>query len=159
MSYGSYSNNNNTHNTHNTHNNRTHVISRSRGEKESFSRNYQSWSIRLCLRCRQNHYLNYPEAIPVSIQGRWLAYQEIAHAYYLTAHEINTLPSKYESTGLGITVKLYSDEEACKMTRRKHGGDVGAAVFQQQEALAREECKTIERIQEYHRLYTKQPEK
>jgi len=109
----------------------------------------KTWSIRLCLPCRQIHYLQHPEVVPVHVLGKYRAYQVIHQTYNLTVHEINTLPSRVQLESFGYQSTVYSEEAAFKLSRHKHGGEVGIAVFNQPSLMVGQEQRTEDRIDAY----------
>lgn len=118
----------------------------------------QTCSIRMCLPCRQSHYILYPEPTPAIVQGRYLRFEGISARYFLSGYEINHLQCEHEIEQPHDTViRVYSDEEAQNTSRRKHGGDIGSSAFQQGMTLSKEARKTVDRLCEYRRRYLWQP--
>lgn len=109
----------------------------------------KTWSIRLCLPCRQLHYFEHPEPAPVHVLGKYRSYQVIYQSYNLTVHEINTLPSRVQMENFGYQSTVYSEEAAFKVSRHKHGGEVGIAVFNQPSLMVGQEQRTEDRIDAY----------
>ncbi|KAG0053650.1 hypothetical protein BGZ83_000721 [Gryganskiella cystojenkinii] len=109
-----------------------------------------TWSIRMCLPCRQVHYLDYTESIPVSMLGQFNTYHHIANTYQLNVMEVNALLSRLQPMDYGRRHDtVFSEEEALRSSRFKYGGDVGLVTMKEPAAILADESKTESRIEEY----------
>ncbi|KAF9183100.1 hypothetical protein BGZ50_004434 [Haplosporangium sp. Z 11] len=84
-----------------------------------------TWTVRLCLHCRIEHYQTYPEPIPDLMNNNFLTKRVLREKYRLGQKTIQAIKHRSQEHTSNGAVVTYSEAAALKQARMAFGGDVG----------------------------------